>query len=130
MVGVQKFLSFVYDNWTAILVCIGLIVGVVKKTIDFLNNSTKRKIEIVKDHLNEIILKKITDAEIDFIDWNKAGAIKRSQVIAEIYEEYPILSKAINQEDIIAYIDELINDALKTLRNIVKENETHLHTSD
>jgi len=33
-----------------------------------------------------------------------------------------VLSRAINQEEIIAFIDEQINESLKTLRKIVKEN--------
>jgi hypothetical protein len=52
------------------------------------------------------MLKMITTAEEDFKEWNEAGSIKRSQVIKEVYEKYPILSKAVNQEQMIAWIDE------------------------
>ena len=70
------------------------------------------------------MLKMITTAEQDYETWNEAGSIKRSQVIKEVYEKYPILSKAINQEEMIAWIDEQINNSLKTLRKIVKQNNT------
>ena len=68
------------------------------------------------------MLKMISDAEANYADWNKAGEIKRSQVIKEIYERYPILSKAINQEEMIAWIDNEIDNSLKTLREIIKVN--------
>ena len=68
------------------------------------------------------MLKMITTAEIDFADWNEAGTIKRAQVIRDIYERYPILEKAVDQDEVIAWIDEEINNSLKTLRKIVKEN--------
>ena len=79
--------------------------------------------EIAKKQIKEIILKKITTAEIDFEEWKKSGAIKRSQVIEEVYSQYPILSKIADQDSVVALIDEEINNALKTLRDVVKENQ-------
>ena len=72
-----------------------------------------------KAQIKERILKIITDAEIDFEEWNQAGSIKRSQVIGEIFEKYPILSKSINQQEVISWIDEEIDNSLKTLRKVV-----------
>ena len=68
------------------------------------------------------MLKLITDAEVDYEEWNKAGSIKRSQVIGQIYKEYPILSKIVNQSELIEWIDNEINISLKTLREIIKQN--------
>ena len=41
----------------------------------------------------------------------------------EIYEEYPILNRIQNQDDLIQWIDEQINEALKTLRKIIESNK-------
>ena len=87
--GIQNFLQFINDNWTSIVIIVALIVSVVKKIIDLLNKSNDEKIYIVKKQIQETILKYITDAEIDYNEWTKAGSIKRSQVIREIFEEYP-----------------------------------------
>lgn len=65
----------------------------------------------------------VTEAEIDYEEWNKAGSIKRSQVINQIYGDYPILSKVIDQKALIEWIDETIDESLKTLREIVAENK-------
>ena len=65
----------------------------------------------------------ITSAEIDFDQWNEAGEIKRAQVVNEILSRFNILNRVTNQEEIIAFIDNEINESLKTLRKIVKEND-------
>lgn len=127
MEGLQKFLQLLNDNWTSILVCIGLLIGIVKKTRDYMSKSQDEKIEIAKKQIQTTILKMISDAEVDWQEWSKAGSIKRSQVIKQIYEEYPVLSKVVDQKALIEWIDEQIDSALDTLREIVKTNET---TSD
>lgn len=127
MEGLQKFLQLMNDNWTSILVCVGLVIGIVKKTRDYMSKSQDEKIDIAKKQIQTTILKMISDAEVDWQEWSKAGSIKRAQVIKQIYEEYPILSKVVDQEALIEWIDKQIDSALDTLREIVKTNET---TSD
>lgn len=65
----------------------------------------------------------VTEAELDYEEWSKAGSIKRSQVIEQIYEEYPILSKVVDKTALTEWIDATIDTALETLREIVAENE-------
>lgn len=122
MKGIQSFLEFINNNWTTIAVCLGLLIGVIKKVQDFFSKTDEERIEIVKKEIQQTMLKMISDAEANYADWNKAGEIKRSQVIKEIYERYPILSKAINQEEMVAWIDREIDNSLKTLREIIKIN--------
>lgn len=124
MEGLQKFLQLLNDNWTSILVCIGLVIGIVKKTQDYMSKSRDEKIEIAKKQIQTTILKMISDAEVDWQEWSKAGSIKRAQVIKQIYEEYPILSKVVDQKALTEWIDEQIDSALDTLREIVKTNAT------
>lgn len=121
--GIKNFLQLINNNWTTILVIIGLIIAITKKIKSYLSKSDEEKIEIAKQQVKEIILKLTSDAEVDYDEWKKAGSIKRSQVIKDIFIEYPILSKAVNQEELIKWIDETIDDALVTLREIVKENK-------
>lgn len=122
MKSIQNFLMLLDQNWVSILVCIGLIVGIARKTISFFNKSYDEQIEVAKIQIQQTMLKLITSAEIDFDTWNQAGSIKRSQVIEEVFAKYPILSKATNQDEVIQFIDEQINESLKTLRSIVKQN--------
>lgn len=119
MNGIQNFLSLINDNWTSVMVIIGLILAIYKKAKVYFSKSNDEKITIAKVQIKERMLKMITDAEIDFEEWNQAGSIKRSQVIGEIFEKYPILSKSINQQEVISWIDEEIDNSLKTLRKVV-----------
>lgn len=121
--GIKNFLSLINDNWTTILVIIGLALALWKKIESYSKLSTDKKIEIAKKQISENILKLITQAEKDYVEWEKAGSIKRSEVISEIYKEYPILAKVVNQEELVKWIDEQIDNALPTLRDIIKQNE-------
>ena len=120
--GLKRFLTMMNENWTSILVIIGLIIALWKKIESYLGKSNEEKIAIAKKQIEQAMLKMIASAEADFADWEKAGSIKRSQVIKQIYDEYPILAKAIDQEALVAWIDNEINNSLKTLREIIKEN--------
>ena len=121
--GIQNFLQIINDNWTTILVIIGLALALWKKIESYSKLSTDKKIEIAKKQISENILKLITQAEKDYAEWENAGSIKRSEVISEIYKEYPILAKVVNQEELVKWIDEQIDNALPTLREIIKQNE-------
>lgn len=123
LIGIKNFLQLVYDNWFLIVAIIGLCYGIYKKVSIFFNKTTEERIEIAKIQIQQAILKMITDSETEYSDWVKAGEIKRSQVIKQIYAEYPILEKVQNQDELIVWIDEQIKDALKTLRKIVAETK-------
>lgn len=130
MKGLENFLRFINEHYVEIFVYIGLIIGIIQKVKSFLGKSDEEKIEIAKKQIRETMLRMITQAEIDFDKWNEAGAVKRAQTIQTIYEKYPVLSRAVNQEEIIAFIDEQINESLKTLRKIVKENNKSTTTEE
>lgn len=123
LVGLKNFLSIINDNWTLIIVIIGLLIALGRKLKSFVSLSNDEKIVIAKKQVSASILKRITDAEQDYNNWVKAGEIKRSQVIMKIFEDYPILNNITNQEEVIEWIDLEIKNALKTLRTIMEENE-------
>ena len=123
MTGIERFIGFLSENWVMLLVLTGTLVSISRLVSKYLALDNAEKIETAKKLIKEIMLKMITEAEIDFEEWNKSGSIKRSKVIAEIYDKYPILSKAASQEEVIAFIDAEINNSLKTLREILKENK-------
>ena len=117
--GIKNFLEFVDANWTTLVIIAGLLIGLYKKVSNYLKKSNEEKVAIAKHQIREIMLKMISDAECDYDEWNKAGEIKRSQVIKKIYEMYPILSKVVNQEELTEWIDAEIDDSLETLNDIV-----------
>ncbi len=133
LTGLRNFLEIIYNNWTTICVIIGLLIGLYQKIkklfkknqenkIELDKEELARQIEVAKKHVQEAMLKMITDAEEEYVQVKSSGKIKRSQVIKEIYEEFPILYKATNQDDVIAYIDEMIDESLIILREIIEKN--------
>lgn len=121
--GVQNFLMLVNDNWTTIVVVIGLVIAIARKAKTYFAKSDDEKVEIAKAQIQETILRMVTEAEIDYEEWNKAGSIKRSQVIGQVYADYPVLSKVVDQQALTAWIDETIDESLKTLREVVSNNK-------
>ena len=121
MTSIKSLLNYLYIHWIDILVCIGLLIGIIKQTLSFMAKTREEKIEIAKKHISESMLKMISDAEMNWNDWSGAGSIKRSEVIKRVFDEYPILSKVIGQDELIAWIDEQINQSLKTLREVIVE---------
>lgn len=121
--GIQNFLRFINNNWTSIVVIISLVVAIIKKIQAFLSKSDEQKIAIAKAQIKEIALKLITEAEFDFEEWNKAGSIKRAQVIESIYNMYPILGKVTNQQALIDWLDDVINTSLSELHTIIELNQ-------
>ena len=121
--GIKNFLEFLNANWTVIAVLLGLAVALIQRVKAFIGKTDEEKVQIAKKQIKEIMLKMVSEAELDFEDWNKAGAIKRSQVISQIYEMYPILSKVIDQNELVKWLDMDINTSLQTLEDIIDVNK-------
>lgn len=122
--GIQNFLMLINEHWTEIIVIIGLALVLYKRVKSYLGKTTDEKIKIAKVQIKETVLRLVTDAEMDYKEWVKAGAVKRAQVVEEIFMMYPILAKVTNQEELVAWIDDIIDEALETMREIFAENES------
>ena len=121
--GIKNFLQIINDNWVTICVIISLAISAFQKIKGFIQKSDAEKIEIAKKQIREIMLKMVSDAEADYDEWNKSGKIKRSQVIKKIYEMYPVLAKAVDQEELTAWIDAEIDASLGTLNTLIENIE-------
>ena len=121
--GIKNFLQIINDNWTTITVIIGLAIGAYQKIKTYVQKDNEEKIAIAKKQIRETMLKMVSDAECDYGEWNKSGKIKRSQVIKKIYEMYPILAKAVNQDELTAWIDGEIDASLGTLNALIENIE-------
>lgn len=128
--GIKNFLQFVNDNWTTIIIIISLCIALYQKIKNYVSKSNDEKIVVAKKQVQEVILKLISDAEVDYNEWVKAGSIKRAQVIQKIFEDYPVLAKVTDQTALIEWIDETIDNALKTLREIVAMNKEEAVEAD
>ena len=130
MESIQKFMDFMVENWTAIFALIVICIAGYQQVRAFLRKSKEEQeaiileqIEIAKEQVREIMLKLVTEAEKDYREWIKAGEIKRAQVIDAVFEKYPILLLVTNQAELIEWMDDVIDEALKKMRKIFEENE-------
>lgn len=122
MKSLVNFLQWLNDNWSVIIVVIGLIVALVMKIKSYLKLSNQEKIEIAYHAIKQRILTYVSDAEKEYEKYKKAGSIKRAEVIDKIYKEYPILNKVADQTAVTTKLDELIDDALVDLRAVIEKN--------
>ena len=60
--GIKNFLELVNENWTTIVVIIGLVIAITKKAITYFGKSDEEKIAIAKKQIQETMLKLISDA--------------------------------------------------------------------
>ena len=111
------------QSWTFIVLILLLIFAIYKKIVDFTKKSKEEKLEIIKKQIAQIILGLVTEAEMTYDDWVKAGEIKRAQVISEIYLQFPFLEKIADQESIIKFIDVQIDNALVEMRKILEQQK-------
>ena len=122
LTGINNVLMLINDHWTEITILIGMALLLYNKIRAYLAKSKEEKMEIALKQAREIILDRVTAAEIDYANWKKAGAIKRAQVLDEIFATYPILGKITNQEEVIKKLDEYIDESLETLREVIETN--------
>ena len=141
-----ELLQWIYDNWATIATVAVLIYGIYKKAEksikDWRNKTeeekqkaideaTKKAIDYARNALGDYILALVAKAEIDWKEQgDKLGDIKRAQVIAEVYAKYPVLEQVADKEELLAYIDQLINDALKIVRDKIRKEAEELKNSN
>lgn len=124
LLGIQNFLILLSENWTTILICFGLIAGMIQKAINYFSKPKEAQIEAIKVQIEQILLSLITEAEYDYNQTEKAGEIKRAQVIDQIYDRFPILEKVINQQELVDWLDAEIDKSLETLKDILEKNKS------
>lgn len=132
-------LKFVASNWQDILVCLVLIAAAItgiQKWIKvngptFEAMSTEEKIAYVTrllTNLAPIALTLVTNAEIKY--GGKTGAIKRSEVIDELYKRIPDeYKKYVTEENLDSIINKVLPEAEKlwnsntAIKQLVKPEE-------
>ena len=122
LTGIKNFMEFINQNWTLITIIIGLGILIFRKVKSYLSLSEQEKIDLALNQIRTTALKMVTEAELTWSEYKKAGSIKRAEVIDRIFKEYPILNKVTNQEALIANIDKMIDNALEEMRKVIENN--------
>ena len=122
MTGTKVVFHFLLDNWLDILLGLLIISIIIEDIRAIIKRKDNKKILNTIEKISGQIASYVYDAEMKWAKKRLAGTVKRAEVIAKIYEKYPELSEYVNQELIINLIDELIDNALKGIENMRKED--------
>ena len=125
--GLKNFLNLINDNWTLIVVVIGLGIGLYKKIKDYISKSNDEKVKLAWDIISKTMLKRVSEAEKEYLNWKKVGSVKRQEVIDKIFKDYPILNTVTDRNEVIGIIDKMIDEALKEMRTIFEQNNKLLN---
>lgn len=122
MKGIISLIALISDNWSTIVIAIAIILGVINRVRAFMKLSKNDKKEAALKIIKEEILKLMSDAEINWVDYKKSGQIKRSEVITKIYTQFPELASVVDQETVMNEIDKLIDESKDTMDTIFEKN--------
>lgn len=138
MKSLIDLLKWIQDNWASIVTVVVLALGIYERAKKFWNDwkakteEEKKQaekevfdkaVETAKKALADYILILVSKAEIDWqSEEGKLGKTKRAQVIEQIYNKYPILEQVEDKEELLAYIDSLIKEALEIVRRELRQN--------
>lgn len=131
MNGLLSFLQFLDKNWTMLVAIATLLFALYLKIKSAVNkwlvmtDKEKQKeieenIKKAKQAIANYILSLVASAEIDW-EGTGLGPIKRAQVIEKIYKEYPILLEVVDQQELMRFIDEHIDQALEVVREKLRK---------
>ena len=111
--------AFLDSAWSIFLVLLGIFIFLYNKITNYMKLTKEQKVEAALKVVKAELLKLMSDAEIEWQDFNKSGEIKKSQVISEIYKKFPFLAEYISQDELIEKIGELIEEQKAKMDEII-----------
>ena len=121
MKSIVNFLTWINENWTFIILILSLLLGIYKKISSYLKLANEQKIQKALDMVRPVILEKMFNAELDWSSIKKSGSLKKSQVISQLYSEFPILKDIVSQGKLIEGISDIIDSELTDLNTIIQK---------
>ena len=121
MHSINNTLTLINEYWSAILIILVIAFIIFTKIRKFMSLSEEEQIEATLKIVKEELLKLMSDAEVEWMNWKKSGVLKKSQVIGKIYEHFPILKDYINQDELIEKISTMIDEEMLLLDVVINK---------
>ena len=83
----------------------------------------EQRVQAALKVISEELMKMMVQAEIQWKDYKKSGELKRSQVIKDIYNQFPFLSRYMDQDKLVQTIYEMIDKQMDNMNELMKKNE-------
>lgn len=123
MAGFNNFIHLIQNQWTNIVVVIAIIATVIRTTLNYSALSQEQRVQSALKVINEELMKLMCQAEIQWKDYKKSGDLKRSQVIKDIYNQFPFLSKYMDQDALVKKIYEMIDKQMDNMNNLLNKTD-------
>lgn len=123
MNGINNFANLIQGQWTNILVVIAIVAGLIRSIINHSTMNEEQRVQAALKVISEELMKMMVQAEIQWKDYKKSGELKRSQVIKDIYNQFPFLSRYMDQEKLVQTIYDMIDKQMDNMNELMKKNE-------
>ena len=91
--------------------------------VQFSKLTREEQVEAILKVIKVEVIKLMADAELDWRHIEKAGEIKKAEVISKIYDKFPFLSKYMNQEELLKKISNIIENEKERMDSIINKDK-------
>ena len=116
---VNNVVNSLSNSLPTIIIVIAIIIGVVRMVIQYSKMTKEERVNTALKVIKEELLKLMSDAEIEWEDYKKSGELKKSQVLKEIYSQFPFLATYIDQDTLVNKLYELIDNEMENMNKII-----------
>lgn len=120
---IKNITEFVTMNFTTVLVVIAICLLTYRKCKEFFSMDKEAQKKAALAIIKEEILKLMSDSELYWSTYESSGQIKRAEVIANIYNKFPVLATIEDQETLIKEIDAMIDAAKPVMDAIINKDD-------
>lgn len=121
---VNNVVNSLSNSLPTIIIVIAIIIGVVRMVIQYSKMTKEERVNTALKVIKEELLKLMSDAEIEWEDYKKSGELKKSQVLKEIYYQFPFLATYIDQDTLVNKLYELIDNEMENMNKIINNTTT------
>lgn len=119
MNGLTNTLNFIQENWSNVLLILTAVITVICRIVSISKLSKTQKVEAILTIVKSELLKFMSEAEIDWKEYEKSGLLKKSDVITKIYDKFPLLKEYLDQETLIKRISDMIELGMQEMNKVV-----------
>lgn len=106
----------------AIFILLAISIAIIN-IVHFSKLTREEQVEAILKVIKVEVIKLMADAELDWSHIEKAGEIKKAEVISKIYDKFPILSKYMNQEELLKRISNIIEKEKERMDRIINKDK-------
>lgn len=121
MTGINNTIVLINQYWSTIIALVGFVFLLSVEIKKYLKMSDEEKVQAALKAIKPILLKHMSEAEVKWDNYKKAGELKKSAVIQKVYDQFPVLKTYKNQDELIKMIETMIDEQLVEVNRIINE---------